>query len=124
MIYKNNSKTDQHILYLDDDCLEKYNKLQLEFYKRVNKNEFFFRDFGRLHQITNFNTKIQSCGLYDKKIKLYSAEIKNSFWDFNESSNETNHFFNIEPNKVNNHKFFVANPNEVERYLDKIKDKR
>ena len=33
-IYKNNSKTDQHILYLDDDCLGKYNKLQLEFYKK------------------------------------------------------------------------------------------
>jgi len=67
--------------------------------------------------------KFQSCGLYDKKIKLYSAEIKNSFWDFKlESSNETNHFFNIEPNKINSHKiFFVANPNEVERYLDKNK---
>ncbi len=32
-IYKKNSNTDQHILYLNDPCLGKYNKLQLEFYK-------------------------------------------------------------------------------------------
>ena len=32
-IYKNNKTSDQHILYLDDPCLGKYNKLQLEFYK-------------------------------------------------------------------------------------------
>jgi hypothetical protein len=32
-IYKNNKVSDQHILYLDDPCLGKYNKLQLEFYK-------------------------------------------------------------------------------------------
>jgi hypothetical protein len=32
-IYKNNKISDQHILYLDDPCLGKYNKLQLEFYK-------------------------------------------------------------------------------------------
>ena len=32
-IYKNNKKSDQHVLYLNDPCLGKYNKLQLEFYK-------------------------------------------------------------------------------------------
>ena len=30
----NNLKHDQHIFYLDDPCLGKYNKLQLNFYKR------------------------------------------------------------------------------------------
>ncbi len=33
-IYKNNKISDQHILYLDDPCLGKYNKLQLEFYRQ------------------------------------------------------------------------------------------
>ena len=32
-LYKNNQINDQHILYLDDPCLGKYNKLQLQFYK-------------------------------------------------------------------------------------------
>lgn len=31
--YKNNKHDDQHIFYLKDPCLGKYNKLQLEFYK-------------------------------------------------------------------------------------------
>ncbi len=31
--YKNDKKNDQHIFYLDDPCLGRYNKRQLEFYK-------------------------------------------------------------------------------------------
>lgn len=33
-LYKKNKYVDQHILYLNDPCLGKYNKLQLDFYKK------------------------------------------------------------------------------------------
>jgi hypothetical protein len=33
-IYKNDKKFDQHIFYLNDPVLGKYNKLQLDFYKK------------------------------------------------------------------------------------------
>jgi hypothetical protein len=33
--YQNDTKNDQHIFYLDDPCLGKYNKLQLNYYNKL-----------------------------------------------------------------------------------------
>ena len=38
-LHKHDVKHDQHIFYLDDPCLGRYNKLQLDFYKNEKKSQ-------------------------------------------------------------------------------------
>ncbi len=63
--------------------------------------------------------KFQCTGLQDNKIKLFSATIKNSRWEvIKEFSEESNNFFTINSDKIDNEKiFFLAHENEVKNYL-------
>ena len=52
--YINDKENDQHIFYLDDPLLGKYNKLQIEFYKKQSSFNHEFQLQGRYKEIIDY----------------------------------------------------------------------
>lgn len=65
--------------------------------------------------------KFQNTGIFNKEIELFSAKIKNCKWEIElEKCEETDYFFNISQNLINNEKiFFIASKKEVDSYFSK-----